>query len=326
MKHRHPRKIQAIADAIRQHDTCLVLTHVNPDGDGLGAMLGLALGLERLGLRALRLCADPVPAIYRFLPGAERVAAELPALPTMLAISVDADGLGRVGKFAPELERVCTIIDIDHHATEKAFGDLQWVDPTAAATGEMIHRLLAALGVLVTTDIATCLYTAILTDTGRFCYSNTTPRALRVAADLVRAGARPADIYREVYESKSFSASKLLGLALGRMRQAADGRIVFSTLAQEDFRNAGSTADETEGIIDHLRAVRAAQAAALFTELPDGSVKVSMRSQGATDVGEVALHFGGGGHVNAAGCTLPGPPEQAQERVLPALSQALPPE
>ena len=320
MKHRHPRKIQAIADAIRQHDTCLLLTHVNPDGDALGSMLGLALGLEQSGLRVLRLCADPVPASYRFLPGAERVTAELPALPTMLAIAVDADGLGRVGKFAPELERVCTIIDIDHHATEKAFGDLRWVDPGAAATGEMVFRLLAAMGAPVTPDIATCLYTAILTDTGRFCYSNTTPRALRIAADLVRAGARPVDIYRGIYENKSFSASKLLGLALGRMRQVADGRIVFSTLAQEDFRSAGSTADETEGIIDHLRAVRAAQAAALFTELPDGSVKVSIRSQGATDVGEVALRFGGGGHVNAAGCTMPGPSEQAQERVLPALS------
>jgi phosphoesterase RecJ-like protein len=140
---------------------------------------------------------------------------------------------------------------------------------------------------------------------------------------LVRAGASPPRIYRELYESKSFSASRLLGLALGRVNQVADGRITFSTLTQEDFRSAGSTADETEGIIDHLRAVRHAQAAALFVELPDGAIRVSLRSQGKTDVGDVALRFGGGGHVNAAGCTVSGPMREAQERILAALIDAL---
>jgi len=316
--------MRTIADLIRRHDSCLVLTHVSPDGDALGSLLGLALGLERAGLRTYRACADPAPLIYRFLPGADRIGSDLPAQLPALAIAVDSDGPERVGALAGGLERVRTVIDIDHHATEKAFGDVRWVDPRAAATGEMVHRLLRALEVPPTPDIATCLYTAILTDTGRFCYANTTPRALRVAAELVRAGANPPHIYREVYESKSFSASSLLGLALSRMRQAADGRVVFSLLSQEDFVRAGSTPDETEGIIDHLRAVREAQAAALFVELPDGSVRVSMRSQDATDVSEVALRFGGGGHPNASGCTVPGPSEQAQQRVLQALSEALP--
>jgi len=275
-------------------------------------------------MRSLPVCADPVPAIYRFLPGAERVGRELPPQPPMLAVAVDADGVGRVGRFAAELERVCTIIDIDHHATEKAFGDLQWVDPEAAATGEMIYRLLDEMKVPLSPEIATCLYTAILTDTGRFCYSNTTPRALRISARLVRAGASPPAIYRELYESRSFSASKLLGLALGRLRQVEDGQVTFSALTQEDFRSSGSSADETEGIIDYLRAVREARAAALFVELPDGAVRVSMRSRGAMDVGEVALHLGGGGHVNAAGCTMSGPMQTAQERVLRALVEALP--
>lgn len=324
MNPRPRSKIQTIADTILRHKACLLLTHVNPDGDALGSLLGLALGLEQMQIRVFTVSVDSVPAIYRFLPGAERIAAQLPAQPVPLAIAVDADGMGRLGRFAHKLERGCTLIDIDHHATEKAFGDLQWVDPKAAATGEMIYRLLVRMKVPLSADIATCLYTAILTDTGRFCYSNTTPRALRVCADLVRAGASPVHIYREVYESKSFSASRLLGLALGRMSQAADGRVVFSTLTQDDFRGAGSSPDETEGIIDHLRAVRLAQAAVLFTELPKGAVKVSMRSQGAADVGEVALRFGGGGHVNAAGCTVPGPLAQAQQQVLQALSEALP--
>jgi phosphoesterase RecJ-like protein len=316
--------IQTIATAIRRHDRCLVLTHVNPDGDALGSMLGLALGLERAGLRAFPLCADPVPAAYRFLPGAERVAAEPPPRPATLAIAVDVDGLDRIGGLAPKLEPTCTIVDIDHHATEKAFGHLRWVDPTAAATGEMVYRLLVGLGVPLDDDIATCLYTAIITDTGRFCYANTSPRALRIAARLVRAGASPVRVYREVYESKPFSASRLLGIALGRMSQADDARVVFSTLTPDDFRRAGSTPDETEGIIDHLRAVRAAQVAVLFTGLPDGAVKVSLRSQGATDVGEVALHLGGGGHVNAAGCTMPGPLAAARRRVLQAVREVLP--
>jgi phosphoesterase RecJ-like protein len=320
---RPPKKIQPIADLIRQHRSCLLLTHVTPDGDGLGSMLGLALGIESIGLRPLPVCADPVPAIYRFLPGAERITHALPSQPPMLAVSVDADGLGRLGRLAADLERSCAIIDIDHHATEKGFGELRWIEPRAAATGEMIYRLLRVMGIALSADIAACLYTAIVTDTGRFCYANTTPRALRIAAELVRAGANPPTIYREVYESKSFSASKLLGLALGRLRQADDGRVTFSQLTQQDFRRAGSTSDETEGIIDHLRAVREARAAALFVELPDGAIRVSMRSRGAVDVGEVALRFGGGGHVNAAGCTVPGPMSAAQRRLLGALCAAV---
>jgi phosphoesterase RecJ-like protein len=318
-----PQKIRRIAELIPRHKTCLLLTHVSPDGDALGSLLGLALGLEAIGIRSFPVCADPVPLIYRFLPGADRISAELPAQLPMLAVAVDADGIARVGKFGADLERVCTIIDIDHHATEKAFGQVQWVDPRAAASGEMVYRLLQAMGASLNSDIATCLYTAILTDTGRFCYSNTSPRALSISAQLVRAGASPPRIYREIYESKSFSASRLLGLALGRLNQVADGRVTFSTLTQEDFRSAGSTPEETEGIIDHLRAVRQAQAAALFVELPDGAIRVSLRSQNKTDVGDVALRFGGGGHVNAAGCTVSGPMREAQERVLAALVEAL---
>ena len=318
-----PQKIRRIAELIPRHKTCLLLTHVSPDGDALGSLLGLALGLEAIGIRTFPVCADPVPLTYRFLPAADRVSAELPAQPPMLAVAVDADGIARVGKFGPDLERACTVIDIDHHATEKAFGQVQWVDPRAAATGEMIFRLLDAMRVPLSPDIATCIYTAILTDTGRFCYSNTSPRALSISARLVRAGASPPHIYREVYESKSFSASRLLGLALGRLNQVAGGRVTFSTLTQEDFRSAGSTPDETEGIIDHLRAVRRAQAAALFVELPDGAIRVSLRSQGKTDVGDVALRFGGGGHVNAAGCTVSGPMREAQERILAALVGAV---
>lgn len=319
-----PKTIQKIADLIRRHNSCLLLTHVSPDGDGLGSLLALALGLESIGLRAFPACADPVPAIYRFLPTADRIRSDLPPQMPMLAICVDADGLGRVGRFGADLERFCAVIDIDHHATEKAFGDLQWVDPQAAASGELVYRLLRGMAVQITPDIATCLYSAIITDTGRFCYSNTTPRALRIAAELVRAGASPPRIYREVYESKSFSASRLLGLALGRLQQAENRRVVFSTLTQEDFGAAGSTPDETEGIVDHLRAVREARAAALFVELPDGAVRVSMRSRGSVDVGEVALHFGGGGHMNAAGCTVPGPLAEAQERVLTAVAEVVP--
>lgn len=319
-----PQKIRQIADLIRRHDACLLLTHVNPDGDALGSLLALALGLESAGLRAFPVSADPVPDIYRFLPGADRIRDHLPPQPPMLAISVDADGLARVGRFAAELERVCALVDMDHHATDKAFGDLHWVDPGAAATGEMVYRLLRALPVALTPDIATCLYTAILTDTGRFCYSNTTPRALRIGAQLVRAGADLPLIYREVYESKSFPASKLLGLALGRLRRADDVRVAFSELTPEDFRAAGADLEETEGIVDHLRAVREAWAAALFVELPEGAIRVSMRSRGAVDVGEVALRFGGGGHLNAAGCTLPGPMPEAQKRLLRALLEALP--
>ena len=319
-----PKKIRQIADLIRRHDACLLLTHVNPDGDALGSLLGLALGLESAGLRTFPVSADPVPDIYHFLPGADRIRDHLPPQPPMLAISVDADGLARVGRFAAELERVCALVDMDHHATEKAFGDLHWVDPGAAATGEMVYRLLRALPVALTPDIATCLYTAILTDTGRFCYSNTTPRALRIGAQLVRAGADLPLIYREVYESKSFSASKLLGLALGRLRRADDVRVAFSELTPEDFRAASADLGETEGIVDHLRAVREAWAAALFVELPEGAIRVSMRSRGAVDVGEVALRFGGGGHLNAAGCTLPGPMPEARERLLRALLEALP--
>jgi phosphoesterase RecJ-like protein len=199
------------------------------------------------------------------------------------------------------------------------------IDPGAAATGEMIWRLLRALDLSMEADVATCLYTAILTDTGRFCFGNTTAGALRVAGQLVRAGAQPQSIARRVYEERSIAATHLLGVALSRLSAELGGQAVSATLTGRDFLETGAAPSDTEGIIDHLRAIGGPRVALLLVQPNnEGEVRVSLRSDGSVDVSEIALRFGGGGHAMAAGCTVPGTAGEVRKRILAALAVALP--
>jgi len=298
-------------------------THLRPDGDGLGSMLGLALALEKMGTRVARLCADPLPAAYSFLPTSEQIAVDPPDWRADLGIVVDCDGISRVGALEPAFSSLPCLIDIDHHAGGRAFGDVQIIDGTAGACAEIVFDLLHDLNVPLDEQIATCLYTGVLTDTGRFCYANTTPTTLGVAGELVRAGARPNVIARKVYAERSIAATRLLGVALSRLSPDLDGQVVSSTLTRVDFAATGAVSADTEGIIDHLRAIGGPRVALLFVQNENDDVRVSFRSDGSIDVSAAAQSFGGGGHAVAAGCTCTGGAEEVRGRVLAELKVKL---
>jgi phosphoesterase RecJ-like protein len=312
-----------VARLLQRNRDVYIGTHVRPDGDALGTLLGLALALEKQGSRVARLCVDPVPDNYRFLPGARGVSAHPPDWPAQVGIAVDCDGASRLGDLEPVLTAIPHVVDIDHHATDQAFGEERLIDSHAGATAEIVYELLAVMGVKPDPKVATCLLTAIVTDTGRFCYGNTTSRSLRIAGDLIEAGADPHRISRKVYEERSVAAMHLLGRALSRLSQDIDSQVVSSMLTSRDSEETGASPGDTEGIIDHLRAIGGPSVALLVVEREDGQARVSLRSDGTVDVSEIALGFGGGGHMMAAGCTVAATGEQAKAAVLKAIRAAL---
>jgi phosphoesterase RecJ-like protein len=314
--------VQQAAAAIRAAHDIVIATHVNPDGDAIGSVCGLALICEWLGKRATRLSADGVPEFYALLPSAERVvrsAAELG--PFDLGIGVDADGSDRLGAAEATVLACPTVIDIDHHTGADRYGSIQVIDPTAAATGEIVYALGRALDVPLDREIAECLMMALVTDTGAFRFPSVKPRTLQIATALMEAGAHPAPMAERVYGQRSPAATRLFGRALSKMQMLPCGRVVWSALSQSDFRETGAREDETDGIINELRAVRGADLAMLLREEPDGVIRVSFRAREGVDAASLAGQFGGGGHRAASGATLPGPLAEAARRVVDAAAR-----
>ena len=316
-----PEAVQ-VANTLLEHPACLILTHINPEGDAIGSMLALALALEQRGITVTCYDRDGVPDICRFLPSWQRVARELPAEIPPLVVYVDADCLERCGVTPEDLPGAEVFARIDHHQGGTFDAGPALVDTRAAATAELMFELLPALGARLTPDIATCLQAAIMVDTGRFSYTNTTPATHRIAAELVAAGADVPTIVEWTWGRTSFAAAKLLGFALSSLQLAKDGRLAWAVLRQQDFQAVNAGPEDTEGIIDHLRAIRDAEIAALFSE-KRGVVRVSLRSNGTVDVAQIARQFNGGGHVKAAGLTYEGTIEHALCDVLHALETAL---
>lgn len=312
---------EQVARTLLEHRACLILTHINPEGDAIGSMLALALALETRGLTVTCYDRDGVPENCQFLPSWERVRRELPDEIPPLVVYVDADRVERCGVEKSELPGAEVFVRIDHHLGGD-FSGPALVDTSASATGEIVFSLLPLLGAKLTPDIATCLQTAIMVDTGRFTYSNTTPATHRIAAELLAAGADVPTITEWTWGRISFPAAKLLGFALSSLQLTMDDRIVWGMLRQQDFQAVNATPEDTEGIIDHIRTVRGAEVAALFSE-KRGVVRVSLRSNGHVDVARIARQFHGGGHTKAAGLTYEGTIEHAVCDVLWAVETAL---
>lgn len=289
--------------------------HVNPDGDALGSMLGLALSLRASGKDVTCLSADGVPDIYRFLPGAETILREAPGRDWDLGIVLDSGDLDRIGGALPFISRARRLLNVDHHATAKGFGDAQLVNAKAASTAEIVYDLIHFMGLSLTPEIATCLFTGVTTDTGSFRFQNVSVSTLETAAHLLEAGAPLADIAENVFDNRSFAATRLLGLALTAMRTTADGRIVWTRVTHDDFTRLGATDEDTEGFVNYARNVRGAEVGLLFREISDGRARVSLRGKKTVDVGAIAKQFGGGGHRMAAGCTV-GPTLADAERLV----------
>lgn len=300
-------ELQAVAQAIREHNRFLVVAHENPDGDALGSMLGLTLGLRELGKDALMYLAGtaPLPAEYKFLALHELRRDVPPDVGERVLLAVDCANERRISEERSAIEGAAIVIDIDHHHDNSRFGEVNLVVDDASSTAEIVRDVLRELDVPLTPEIALPLYVGLVTDTGRFQYTNTTPKALELAAELVEAGADVHGVFRHVYETVQFAKLKLLARALERAQLFEGGRLVVSYLLKDDFGAVGAEEPYSEGIIDHLRSVEGAEMVALIREPPrnEGPARrISLRSShDEVDVSAIARQAGGGGHRQAAG-------------------------
>lgn len=303
------QSIERIVKAIKEHERFLIATHVRPDGDAIGSLLSLTFMLRKLGKRADPFCQDAVPPGQEFLAGSQDIRPEPPD-PTFYeaAFLVDCGEFSRVGSRLEEsIRQVPMIINIDHHVSKMSFGDISWVDSSASSTCEMLYDLSQHLPLPLDADIASQLYTGILTDTGSFRFSNTTQRVLEIATALVGAGAKPAFIAEQIYDSASPQRLRLLAQVLSTVAFYHDDHLATAELTQRMFIETSTSPLDSEGFINHLRSVKPVEMAMLFREEKDGLINVSLRSKGSTDVAAFAQKFNGGGHRNAAAFRTPGP-------------------
>ena len=311
--------LDAVLEVIRRGQTFAVGSHARPDGDAVGSMLACGLLLAQMGKQADLFSADPVPMIYRGLPCAatirqtQRVEGDYDAV-----ILLECDGVART-RLAGLEGRM--LVNIGHHVSGRKFAAVNWIDTDACAVGEMVYRVARAAGVNVTAEMATCLYAAVLTDTGSFCYEGTDAHAFELARELVAYGAEPAQIAREVYFSNPLSKMMLLGAALTTLKR--DGKLAWLWVTNADMQRTGAAEEDCEGIVNYAIAVSGVEAAVLLRELPDRRARVSLRSKGRLDVARIAAAFGGGGHRHAGGCTLEGPLTAACDRILETMRRAL---
>jgi phosphoesterase RecJ-like protein len=309
-----------MARALVESNEVILCGHIDPDGDAVGSVLGLALALEALGVRVQRVTADddPAPGTYAFLPGFELFAAAADTETSQTFVALDTPQLSRLGAAAPLAESCERLLVLDHHPDAQEFGDLALLDAEAAAVGQMIWRLLPSMGVSPDSDMATCLYVSLVTDTGRFQYSNTTPSVLTDTAGMVATGVDIADVYRRLFESRSAQALVLTGRVLSRLSLVNDGRVAWTWLESADLEETGARPEDTENLADAVRTVAGVDVVFVVKSGADGS-KVSLRAKGSFDVGEVARALGGGGHRAAAGFASEDSRDAVVERLLPHL-------
>jgi phosphoesterase RecJ-like protein len=303
----------------------LLTCHRNPDGDAIGSELALAELADRIGVGTVIVNRDPTPANLALLPGADRivVADTLPEdFPDGfdLVVTVECPGLDRAG--FEDLTRL-PILNIDHHPANPAYGVVNYLDETSPAVGEMVWRMYGEIGIVPTPAAATNLYTALSTDTGDFKYSNATERAFRTAAEMVDCGAEPAKVAEIVHGNRSEASVRLAGEVLRSLRIECDGRLAVMTADEEAFRRAQAGPEDTEEIVNIPRSIAGVEAVAFLKQHQAGIVSVSFRSRGNFDVRKVAAGFGGGGHRNAAGCTITGNVSDAEREVTAALADSL---
>jgi bifunctional oligoribonuclease and PAP phosphatase NrnA len=319
--------IAVLLETFRSTSHFLITSHARPDGDAIGSVLALAEILDQLGCEADIVLADPVPFIYRNLPGVDRIRIAASAgngnKPTgddnTAVIILECDSIERTGLQGLQGRR---LINIDHHASGRHFASVNWIDENACAVAELIHRLAIAAKVNITPSMATCLYTAILSDTGSFTYSSTNAKTFAMAHSLAMHGASPGQIASEVYYSNPASKIRLLGAALSNMQ--CDGPVAWTWVTSADMAFTGADAEDCEGVVSYLIGIAGVELAVFLRELDStGQFRLSIRSKGKVDVAQIAESFGGGGHRSASGCTLDGPLSSATERILAQLRTGL---
>ena len=313
--------LRQIVEAIRSRQRFVISSHARPDGDSIGSQLAMSYALQALGKQVAIVNADPPPAPLMAFAGvpsitiANRVEGDFDA-----AIIMECGELERTG--VQDLDRFF-VINIDHHPGNSGYGAIQWFDARAAACGEMVFDLVKALGVPLTVEIATHIYVAILTDTGSFHYSNISPRTFDICRETLEAGVDPVLAARNVYDSNNMGRLKLFGAVLSAMQIDSTGRIAIVYLDHEMARDAGGTYEDTEGLINLPLTVKEIHAVVFFKQIEGDRYRVSMRSKGEIDIGTVAKAFGGGGHKNAAGCTVTGGIDAVQTLLVEKIKEAI---
>lgn len=315
--------VQQIVNVLCEKQTFLITTHINPDGDAIGSVLALRAALVQMGKQCEVVNTDGVPDLCSFVPTCEFIVSQ-PDLSRMdVVLILDCSGKDRIAAPVEALAACDQRIIIDHHQSSQPNADLNWIDPTASATGELIYELIKRLPVEIDETIATSLYTAIATDTGGFRFTNTTPRVLRTAAELVERGADPHKITYHLFEERSAKASIILGIALSRLQQDCGGRLTWSVLNRATFDALNADDDDIENVVNFVRNVRGTEMGILFREGDDGRVRISFRSNSHYDVSKIAEEFGGGGHRAAAGCRMRATLDDAVARVLRRVREIL---
>jgi len=319
-----PRIVQRIIDRIRDYQTFCIVGHLRPDGDCIGSQLGLALALQNEGKKVTVWNEDPMPDKLAFLDPQKLLQSPKPGRKFDCVIATDCASFERLGKAGACLQERQVLINIDHHASNTCYGDLNWISWREPSTGELIYRLLRAANWPITPPIANCLFTAVSTDTGSFQYPTTRPATYQVAGHLVERGADLATVCNEVYQSYPLSRVRLLKHLYNHFHLAHDDRIAYFWLKKADYTRTGAQPDDSEGLIDHLRAIQPVVVACLFEEMEPELTRISLRSKSEkVNVNEIAQRFGGGGHSAAAGARIKGKPSSVQRHVLSELKKAL---
>lgn len=299
-------EITAIVAEIENNATFLITSHESPDPDAVGSSLALANYLAARGKEVTVYLCDPVPDNCAFLPMASQVVSALPDRDFDVCFVLDVGEFRRAGQAITSCKRIARLVNVDHHLGCDLFGVHNLIDSKASATAALIYRIIKAAGDEVDYPTALCIYTAILSDTGSFHYSNSDPEAFAIAGEMIAKGVNAWDINENLYESEPPQRIALLALALSDLTVSPSGEYASVTVTQDMYRLTGSTAEDTDRFINYPRSIRGVQVALFFRELSEGVFKVGFRSKGKVDVSAVSAHFGGGGHHNAAGCTVKG--------------------
>lgn len=303
-----------IISHLNNSDHILVVTHTDPDGDAIGSLIATGLALDKLSKRVLFYNESPIPAVYRFLPGVERVKNHLdPTVSYDTAIVLDCGDLNRVGKISDQILQIPVVVNIDHHVTNTKFGTCQWLDFEACASAEIVYRLIEAMNIPISTDIATCIYTGILTDTGSFRFSNTNRAAFEICEKMINRGVNPFQVAQHVYGTYSLGRIKLLNRALDSIEISRNGKVSMMSVTRTMMEETGTQPEDADGLINYAKRIQDVQVAVLIQEQIGNhsgnrnnshTYHVSLRSDGTVDVASIASTFGGGGHYSAAGFSI----------------------
>jgi len=304
--------MEQIIRHLKNSSRTLVVTHTSPDGDAIGSLTAMGIALSTLGKKTTLYNESPIPAVYRFLPSVKRVVRQIGNESYDTAVVLDCSDLQRVGKAVSALNRIPVVINIDHHITNTGFGNFQLIDTSACASTEIVYRLIKQMDVAINKDIATSIYTGILTDTGSFRFSNTNKAAFAICEEMVALGVDPYKIAQHVYGTYSLGRLKLLNLALDSIEISYNGKLSIMTLTQDMFNETQTQPEDVDGLINYAKSIEDIKIAALIQEhhnsegnsRPFSKYHVSLRSDGTVDVAEIAFSFGGGGHSSAAGFNI----------------------